>query len=198
MKSFLNGFWSCLHQKKNSACLEINFIKICPEIALKYFFFLNVVLYEIYSKKSKVTNTYVHGLYLYIFRISTRIKHLWGDYYKDLLKVLQTFKKYSIFDWYRIYTFHCISKRKGTLVQVVYNCWKQKEKYRALKNISFFIVLYFLYVKSKLYTLYIIKIVHKHYVDLLTYHVETLTYILYPIPFINIESETIFLKYSFV
>jgi hypothetical protein len=34
-------------------CLEINFIKICPEIALK-FFFLNVVLYEIYSKKSKV------------------------------------------------------------------------------------------------------------------------------------------------
>ena len=53
-------------------------------------------------------------------------------------RVLQTFKKYSIFDWYRIYTIHWISKRKGTLVQVVYNCWKQKEKYRALKNISFF------------------------------------------------------------
>jgi hypothetical protein len=41
-----------------------NFIKICPEIALKYFFEKNVVLYEIYSKKSKVTNTYVHGLYI--------------------------------------------------------------------------------------------------------------------------------------
>jgi hypothetical protein len=25
---------------------------------------LNVVLYEIYSKKSNVTNTYVHGLYM--------------------------------------------------------------------------------------------------------------------------------------
>jgi hypothetical protein len=36
---------------KNSACLEINFIKICPEIALKYCFENNVVLYEIYSKK---------------------------------------------------------------------------------------------------------------------------------------------------
>jgi hypothetical protein len=31
----------------------MNFIKICPEIALKYFFEKNVVLYEIYSKKSK-------------------------------------------------------------------------------------------------------------------------------------------------
>ena len=36
----------------NSACLETNFIKICPEIALKYFFLKkNVVLYVIYSKK---------------------------------------------------------------------------------------------------------------------------------------------------
>jgi hypothetical protein len=40
-----------------SACLQINFIKICPEITLKYFFEINVILYEIYSKKSKVTNT---------------------------------------------------------------------------------------------------------------------------------------------
>jgi hypothetical protein len=31
---------------KNSACLEINFIKIYPEIALKYFLEKNVVLYE--------------------------------------------------------------------------------------------------------------------------------------------------------
>ena len=49
---------------KNSACLGMNFIKICPEIALKYLFEKNVVLYELYSKKSKVTNTYVHGLYV--------------------------------------------------------------------------------------------------------------------------------------
>ena len=46
-------------------CLAMNFIKICPEIALKYFFEKNVVLYEIYSKKSKVTNTYVHRLDIY-------------------------------------------------------------------------------------------------------------------------------------
>ena len=32
--------------------------------------FFNVVLYEIYSKKSKVMNTYVHGLY------HTRSEHL--------------------------------------------------------------------------------------------------------------------------
>jgi hypothetical protein len=49
------------YNSKNSACLEINFIKICSEIALN-FFFLNMVLYEIYSKKSRVANTYVHGL----------------------------------------------------------------------------------------------------------------------------------------
>jgi hypothetical protein len=52
------------YNSKNSACLQINFIKIYPEIALKYFFEKNVVLYEIYNKKSKVTNTYVHGLCL--------------------------------------------------------------------------------------------------------------------------------------
>ena len=51
---------------KNSACLQINFIKICQEIALKIFFWKKVVLYEIYRKKSKVTNTYVNGLYIYI------------------------------------------------------------------------------------------------------------------------------------
>jgi hypothetical protein len=28
------------YNSKNSACLEINFIKICAEIALKFFFFL--------------------------------------------------------------------------------------------------------------------------------------------------------------
>jgi hypothetical protein len=50
------------YNSKNSACLEINFIKICSEIALKYFFEKNMVLYEIYSKKSRVANTYVHGL----------------------------------------------------------------------------------------------------------------------------------------
>jgi len=30
--------------------------------SFKIFVWKNVVLYEIYSKKSKVTNTYVHGL----------------------------------------------------------------------------------------------------------------------------------------
>ena len=39
-------------------------IKICFEIQTSQYIFLkNVVLYEIYSKKSKVTNTYVHYLY---------------------------------------------------------------------------------------------------------------------------------------
>jgi hypothetical protein len=34
------------YNSKNSACLEINFIKIYKKIALKYFFEKNVVLYE--------------------------------------------------------------------------------------------------------------------------------------------------------
>ena len=46
------------NNSNNSACPEINFIKICPEIALEYFFEKNVVLYEIYSKKSRVANNY--------------------------------------------------------------------------------------------------------------------------------------------
>ena len=49
--------------------LKINFIKIFPEIALKYFFEKNVVLYEIYRKKSKVANTYVYGLYIVAHQI---------------------------------------------------------------------------------------------------------------------------------
>jgi hypothetical protein len=44
--------------------MQINFINICSEIALKYFLGKNVVLYEIYSKKSRVANTYVHVLYV--------------------------------------------------------------------------------------------------------------------------------------
>jgi hypothetical protein len=41
----------------------MNFIKICPEIALKYFFEkMWFYMKYIYIKKSKVTNTYVHGL----------------------------------------------------------------------------------------------------------------------------------------
>ena len=39
---------------------QINLIKFWPKIALNYFFEKNVVLYEIYRKKLKVTNTYVH------------------------------------------------------------------------------------------------------------------------------------------
>ena len=51
------------YNSKNSTCREINFIKICQEIALKFCFWKNVVLYEIYSKKSRMANTYVHVLY---------------------------------------------------------------------------------------------------------------------------------------
>ena len=49
---------------KEFCCPEINFIKICPEIALTYFC-ENMWFYMKYSKKSKVTNTYVHVLYLF-------------------------------------------------------------------------------------------------------------------------------------
>jgi len=35
-----------------------------PRDNFKIFFFKNVVLYEIYSKKSRVANTYVHVLYV--------------------------------------------------------------------------------------------------------------------------------------
>jgi hypothetical protein len=76
---------------KNSACLEINFIKICPEIALKYFFEKNVVLYEIYSKKSKVTNTYVHRLDIYHslqIIIATRLQYIKPHFFqKNILKL---------------------------------------------------------------------------------------------------------------
>jgi hypothetical protein len=46
-------------------CVSWNkFHKNLPRDSFKIFFWTNVVLYEIYSKKSKVTNTYVHGQYL--------------------------------------------------------------------------------------------------------------------------------------
>jgi len=37
-----------------------------PRDSFKILFFKNVVLYEKYSKQSKVTNTYVHVLYIYL------------------------------------------------------------------------------------------------------------------------------------
>jgi hypothetical protein len=44
-------------------CVSWNkFHKNLPRDSFKIFFWKYEVLYEIYSKKSKVTNTYVHGL----------------------------------------------------------------------------------------------------------------------------------------
>jgi hypothetical protein len=51
------------YNSKNSACLEINFIKICPEIVLKYYFDKMWFYMKYIVNKSKVTNTYVHVLY---------------------------------------------------------------------------------------------------------------------------------------
>jgi hypothetical protein len=56
-----------IENSKNSARLEINFIKVCPEIALKKFFFWkNVVLYEIVkSKRSTIeVNVILSGIFL--------------------------------------------------------------------------------------------------------------------------------------
>ena len=64
-------------------CVSWNkFHKNLPRDSFKIFFFLNVVLYEIYSKKSKVTNTYVHGLYIWIFDIYRVLSsgYVPGDY----------------------------------------------------------------------------------------------------------------------
>jgi hypothetical protein len=54
------------YNSKNSACLEINFIKICPEIVLKYYFDKMWFYMKYIVNKSKVTNTYVHVLYTLI------------------------------------------------------------------------------------------------------------------------------------
>jgi hypothetical protein len=49
---------------KNSACLDINFIKVCPEIALKYFFEKMWFYMKYIVKNRSWRNTYVHGLYI--------------------------------------------------------------------------------------------------------------------------------------
>ena len=57
-KSLTNFITKYIHVSKNSSCLEINFIKICPEMALKYFFFKMWFYIKCIVKKSKVTNTW--------------------------------------------------------------------------------------------------------------------------------------------
>jgi hypothetical protein len=78
---------------KNFACLEINFIKIFPKIALKYVLEKNVVLYEIYSKKSKVTNTFIMYCLLLIL---TERNVVVGE--RDWLKKIPVDIQFSTYD----------------------------------------------------------------------------------------------------
>ena len=64
-----------------------------------------MVLYEIYSKKSKVTNAYVHGLYIKVLKSSLKQEH------NTSVSIFLSFFFLLLADWmwYIIYTTYCLS-----------------------------------------------------------------------------------------
>jgi hypothetical protein len=79
------SFVICIVRDNYSSLSWNKFHKNLPRDNFKIFFWKNVVLYEIYSKKSKVTNTYVHWLCIQSQKIGNpnQVRGIWAIIISD-------------------------------------------------------------------------------------------------------------------